>query len=143
MCGRRPSGTVARMRRRLALASCTPARPGRLRRRLRDDAGQTATEYVGMLLIVSVIVAAVFTSGLAGEISRAAQSAICAIGGGSCEPAAPVVPAHDVTAPGPGDADGDGASDARERELGLDPNTADSDGDGVLDGDEVGAVPAP
>lgn len=35
------------------------------------------------------------------------------------------------------DSDGDGLSDAREAELGTDPNNADSDGDGINDGDEV------
>ena len=34
------------------------------------------------------------------------------------------------------DSDFDGIPDAREEELGLDPNNPDSDGDGVLDGDE-------
>ena len=36
-----------------------------------------------------------------------------------------------------GDQDGDNALDARELELGLDPNNADTDGDGVADGDEL------
>ncbi|RUP85792.1 hypothetical protein D8M36_07945, partial [Dermabacter sp. HSID17554] len=35
------------------------------------------------------------------------------------------------------DTDGDGLSDAKEKELGTDPNKADTDGDGVNDGDEV------
>lgn len=35
------------------------------------------------------------------------------------------------------DSDGDGLSDAREAELGTDPNNPDSDGDGINDGDEV------
>ena len=35
------------------------------------------------------------------------------------------------------DSDGDGLSDAREVELGTDPNKADTDGDGLSDGDEV------
>ena len=35
------------------------------------------------------------------------------------------------------DSDGDGLSDARELELGLDPQNPDSDGDGLTDGDEV------
>ena len=35
------------------------------------------------------------------------------------------------------DSDGDGLSDAKEAELGTDPNNADSDGDGINDGDEV------
>jgi thiol-disulfide isomerase/thioredoxin len=50
-----------------------------------------------------------------------------------------------ITGDGDGDADGDGAvdtdsdelSDAREAELGTDPNNADTDGDGLKDGKEV------
>ena len=38
---------------------------------------------------------------------------------------------------GMGDSDGDGLTDAREAELGTDPNVADTDGGGVNDGDEV------
>ncbi|WP_225334772.1 hypothetical protein [Halomicrobium urmianum] len=37
------------------------------------------------------------------------------------------------------DSDGDGLSDARERELGTDPNESDTDGDGLPDGAEVNA----
>ncbi|MGE3481883.1 MAG: PKD domain-containing protein, partial [Gammaproteobacteria bacterium] len=37
----------------------------------------------------------------------------------------------------PPDTDGDGLSDARELQLGTDPNSPDSDGDGLADGDEV------
>ena len=35
------------------------------------------------------------------------------------------------------DSDGDGLTDAKEKELGTDPNKADTDGDGINDGDEV------
>ena len=52
----------------------------------RDQRGQTAAEYMGMLLIVSVIVAALFTAGLGGSISGTVDRLICTIaGGGSCE----------------------------------------------------------
>jgi|tagenome__1003787_1003787.scaffolds.fasta_scaffold19385034_2 Flp pilus assembly pilin Flp len=37
-------------------------------RRLRQDAGQTAAEYMGVLLVVSVIIAAVSQTGIGGEI---------------------------------------------------------------------------
>lgn len=37
----------------------------------------------------------------------------------------------------PIDTDGDGLSDAKEKEIGTNPNKADSDGDGLIDGDEV------
>ena len=41
-----------------------------LARRLKDDAGQTAAEYMGVLLVVSVIIAAVSTTGIGGEIKQ-------------------------------------------------------------------------
>ena len=37
-------------------------------RRFRQEAGQTAAEYMGVLLVVSVIIAAVSTTGIGGEI---------------------------------------------------------------------------
>jgi len=43
----------------------------------------------------------------------------------------------------PIDSDGDGISDARERELGLNPNSNDSDGDGILDSKEIGDINNP
>ena len=38
-------------------------------RRFRQDAGQTAAEYMGVLLVVSVIIAAVSTTGIGTEIT--------------------------------------------------------------------------
>jgi Flp pilus assembly pilin Flp len=38
-------------------------------RRLRHEAGQTAAEYMGVLLVVSVIIAAVSTTGIGTEIT--------------------------------------------------------------------------
>ncbi len=38
-------------------------------RRLRHEAGQTAAEYMGVLLVVSVIIAAVSTTGIGQEIT--------------------------------------------------------------------------
>jgi hypothetical protein len=53
---------------------------------LRDQRGQTAPEYMGMLLIVSLIVAALFASGLGGAIVGRVQVLICQIAGGqACE----------------------------------------------------------
>jgi pilus assembly protein Flp/PilA len=39
-------------------------------RRLRQDAGQTAAEYMGVLLVVSVIIAAVSTTGIGTDIKN-------------------------------------------------------------------------
>ena len=44
----------------------------------------------------------------------------------------PAVPVEE-----PKDSDSDGLTDAKEKELGTDPNKADTDGDGINDGDEV------
>jgi Flp pilus assembly pilin Flp len=40
-----------------------------LAERARDERGQTAAEYMGILLIVAVIIGAVATSGIGGKIS--------------------------------------------------------------------------
>jgi hypothetical protein len=53
-------------------------------RRLGDQTGQTAAEYVGLLLIVATIIGALVTTGLPGTIARAAQNAICDIAGAAC-----------------------------------------------------------
>ncbi|MDQ3694439.1 MAG: DUF4352 domain-containing protein [Chloroflexota bacterium] len=54
-------------------------------------------------------------------------------------PAPTSAPAEPTTTPDPAalDADGDGLTDARELEIGTDPNDPDSDGDGISDGEEV------
>jgi Flp pilus assembly pilin Flp len=44
-------------------------------RRLREDAGQTAAEYMGVLLVVSVIIAAVSQTGI-GDTIRTKMDAI-------------------------------------------------------------------
>ena len=40
-----------------------------LRERARENRGQTAAEYMGILLIVAVIIGAIATSGIGGKIS--------------------------------------------------------------------------
>jgi Flp pilus assembly pilin Flp len=42
---------------------------GALAERARDERGQTAAEYMGILLIVAVIIGAVATSGIGGKLS--------------------------------------------------------------------------
>lgn len=49
---------------------------------LRDQRGQTAPEYMGMLLLVSLLVAALFTSGIGGSIAGQVEMLICRIAGG-------------------------------------------------------------
>lgn len=52
----------------------------------------------------------------------------------------PNSPGSNRSRSGSADSDSDGLSDARERELGTDPETADTDGDGIEDGTEVTAT---
>src|SRR3954468_17869347 len=96
---------------------------------LRGQRGQTAAEYMGVLLLVGAIVAAVVTAGVPGRIAKEINAIVCQIAGGKCDAAA----AHAA----PGDRDGDGISDADERRVGTDPASSDSDSDGIPDGTEV------
>lgn len=49
---------------------------------LRRQSGQTAAEYMGMLLVVAAVIGALASSGLGDSLAKGAQRAICAIGGG-------------------------------------------------------------
>jgi Flp pilus assembly pilin Flp len=53
-----------------------------LAERSRDQRGQTAAEYMGILLVVAVIIGAVATSGIGGKIADAAGRLIDSIEGG-------------------------------------------------------------
>lgn len=97
--------------------------------------GQTAVEYLGMLLVVSVIIAAIVGSGLGGQISRGLERQVCQISGQeNCEQADSQRASRP---PGPPDADRDGLSDKQEKRLGTKVDVADSDGDRIPDGQEV------
>ncbi|MFB7913034.1 Tox-REase-5 domain-containing protein [Streptomyces sp. NPDC056061] len=50
----------------------------------RRDRGQTALEYLGLVLIVVALIAAMALSGLGGRITAELQSAICSLSGYSC-----------------------------------------------------------
>ena len=52
-------------------------------RALRRETGQTAAEYMGVLLLVAVIVAALATSDVGIAIARETSRLICTIGGGT------------------------------------------------------------
>ena len=105
-------------------------------RRLRGQAGQTAAELVGMLLLVALVIGALATSSVPSAIAGGVEDAICDISGGECG-ATPPASERTSTQRTPEDGDGDGVRDARERRLGLDPTTADADGDGLPDGREL------
>jgi hypothetical protein len=94
---------------------------------------------MGVLLVVALIIAALFTSGVAGAVVDGTRGAVCAIAQLPCADD----DLRDPPSAGP-DTDGDGLSDARERANGTDPNLADSDGDGKADSEELrdGSDPA-
>lgn len=50
----------------------------------RRDRGQTALEYLGLVLIVVALIAAMALSGVGGRITAELQSAICSLSGYSC-----------------------------------------------------------
>ena len=108
--------------------------------RLRGIRGQSSAEYLGALMLVSVIVVALLAAGLPAQIGDRMLSAVKAIAGGVV-PAAQVggasgdEPRDGVVDP-TADDDGDGLNNAEEAALGTDPDSADSDGDGVSDDDE-------
>jgi hypothetical protein len=52
--------------------------------RARGERGQVSAEYVGVLLLAAVIVAALIVSGVAGKITGGVTTAICRIAGGEC-----------------------------------------------------------
>ena len=102
--------------------------------RLRGERGQTSAEYMGALLLVAVIVAALlFLGPLLGERTSSAVEAIAGGTGQSGQVGAGNGPA--VVNP-TGDDDGDGLNNEEEAALGTDPGKADSDGDGISDNDE-------
>jgi hypothetical protein len=106
---------------------------------VRDQRGQTAAEYMGVLLLVALIIAALFTSGVANAVVDGTRGAVCAIVQSPCADDG----LRDPPAAGR-DTDGDGLGDARERASGTDPEVADTDGDGKVDSEELrdGSDPA-
>jgi hypothetical protein len=101
--------------------------------RLRGGRGQTSVEYMGALVLVAVVVAALVTVGP--QISDRMSSLIDAIAGGG-KTAQGTNPAGTAGVDPTADDDGDGLTNEEEAALGTDPGEADSDGDGVSDTDE-------
>ncbi|WP_405469514.1 Tox-REase-5 domain-containing protein [Streptomyces anulatus] len=71
------------------------------------DRGQTALEYLGLVLIVVALIAAMTVGGLGGRITEGLQSAICSLTGSSC----PVSPGGSVDAGERPDGGTDGGAD--------------------------------
>jgi hypothetical protein len=129
---------------------------------VRQERGQTAAEYMGMLLLVAVILGAVVSSGIASAIADGVGGAVCRIAQQECGGDGVRVPASagqedgagasrmvdtdgdglldgDDPVPTGDDVDRDGLTDGEELALGSDPRAADTDGDGRSDGDEFAA----
>jgi len=61
--------------------------------RLRSQSGQTAAEYVGALLLVAAILAALLAAGVPGSIAEGARDAVCRIAGfDACDAPAEAAP---------------------------------------------------
>jgi hypothetical protein len=104
--------------------------------RMRDTRGQGSAEYMGALLLVAIIVAAL-AAGLPAQIADRTSTAVDAIIGGAAQ--ARGTSADDRREPvvnPTADDDGDGLNNEEETALGTDPGEADSDGDGMSDADE-------
>jgi hypothetical protein len=52
---------------------------------LRSERGQIASEYLGLLLLVALIIGALTASGVPGSIASGVETAICRIAGGECD----------------------------------------------------------
>jgi hypothetical protein len=102
----------------------------------RAERGQTAVEYMGVLVVVAVIIAALVGSGLPRKLETMIRQQICAVakGGEACTAAEVRRAARRARKR---DRDQDGLSNREERRLGTDPRKADTDGDGIADGEEA------
>ncbi len=99
-------------------------------RTLAAQRGQTAAEYMGVLLVVSTIIAVLATGDIGRVLKDSMTTLICRV--------AEAEDCARATAPSSKrDRDGDGISNAAERRAGLDPDNADSDNDGLTDRDEL------
>jgi Flp pilus assembly pilin Flp len=47
-----------------------------VRQRLRDESGQTAAEYMGVIVLIAAILAAIAVSGIGGKLARTITAAI-------------------------------------------------------------------
>ncbi len=102
---------------------------------MRKEAGQTAAEYVGVLLLIAVLIAAVATSDIGEQIGCQAKALVQKIAGLEVT-ACGEQPGPSASTP-PRDTDGDGYSDEDERKRGTAPRNPDTDGDGLSDGEEA------
>jgi hypothetical protein len=72
--------------------------------RVREERGQTAAEFMGILLLVGLIIAALFTTDAAAKVATGVENAVCMIIGSDCKEGPPAGP----TTPGLDDSDLEG-----------------------------------
>ncbi|MFI1935234.1 alpha/beta hydrolase [Streptomyces sp. NPDC020330] len=111
--------------------------------KLRRDGGQTALEYLGLVLVVVALVGGLMATGTGRQLTAEIRSAICELTGGSCP-----APGHDVVAGG-GSADGSGSGNGSGHGSGHDDSSgagtdggAGAGGGGGGGGDESGLTGA-
>ncbi|MEU4464941.1 hypothetical protein AB0G20_14705 [Streptomyces sp. NPDC024017] len=99
--------------------------------RWRQDEGQTAVEYAGLIAVVAAIIVALSVGGLGGRIADGIQSAVCSVTGAACP-----APQGDGTETGAAGDDNDGAQqDGSDTGAGTDGgNGAAPDGGQKADG---------
>jgi hypothetical protein len=109
---------------------------------LRAQRGQTAVEYLGVLLLVGAIVGMIASTKLPDRMGRALAREICMIVNDEAD--CPMTAAErDRRAEKRRlvnlrrDRDHDGVSDRQERRYGTDPRSSDTDGDGIPDATEI------
>ncbi|MFH8886548.1 alpha/beta hydrolase [Streptomyces californicus] len=94
----------------------------------RRDGGQTALEYLGLVLVVVALVGGLMATGIGGRLTAEIRAAICSLTGSSCP-----APGHDVVAGG-GDAGGDGRGGGDDASSGGGGGSADGGGESSLTG---------
>ncbi|MFI5900491.1 alpha/beta hydrolase [Streptomyces cyaneofuscatus] len=74
--------------------------------RLRRDGGQSALEYLGLVLVVVALVGAMMATGIGQQLTAEMRAAICSLTGGSC----PAAGSDVIAGPGEGGGSGDEGS---------------------------------
>ncbi|MFE7056480.1 alpha/beta hydrolase [Streptomyces californicus] len=93
----------------------------------RRDGGQTALEYLGLVLVVVALVGGLMATGIGGQLTVEIRAAICSLTGSSCP-----APGQDIMA-GAGDAGGDGPGGG-DASSGAAGGSADGGGESSLTG---------
>ncbi len=104
--------------------------------RLRAECGQTAAEFLGVILVVAAMIGVIAASDIDGQIADGVAAEVCRVLKDDPDCGKPT-PKAELERTRARDQDGDGLSDREERRRGTRPAKADSDSDGLFDGEEV------